>query len=93
MDKNTLTGVLLMGAIIFGFMWLNKPTAEEMERARKEAQEQRVDSLRRAETERQQALTIPEITADDITSLRNGLALYGRADENGNRNIATEAYE
>ena len=32
MDKNTLTGVLLMGAVILGFMWLNQQSKEEFER-------------------------------------------------------------
>ena len=29
MDKNTLIGLLLMGLVIFGFMWLNPATPEE----------------------------------------------------------------
>ncbi len=93
MDKNTLTGVLLMGAIIFGFMWLNKPTAEEIEQARKEQQEQRADSLRRAESAREEALTIPEITAADKAALCNGLALYGREMANGLRGVGSDTYE
>lgn len=93
MDKNTLTGVLLMGAIIFGFMWLNKPTAEEIEKARKEQQELRADSLRRAEIAREEALTIPEITEADKAALRNGLALYGRELANGLRGVSTDAYD
>lgn len=93
MDKNTLTGVLLMGAIIFGFMWLNKPSAEQIEQARKEQQEQRADSLRREESARQEALTIPEITAADKAALRNGLALYGREMANGVRGVSTDSYE
>lgn len=38
MDKNTLTGLLLMALVIFGFMWLNKPSEEEIaaQRARQE---------------------------------------------------------
>lgn len=39
MDKNTLTGVLLMGAVILGFMWLNKPSEEELARQRQQAEE------------------------------------------------------
>ncbi|MDE6166394.1 MAG: hypothetical protein K2F58_04790, partial [Muribaculaceae bacterium] len=77
MDKNTLTGVLLMGAIIFGFMYINKPSAEEIQKRREQQEQLAADSLRRAEQERQQALTIPEITDADVQSLRNGLALYG----------------
>ncbi len=30
MDKNTLIGLLLMGAVIFGFMWLNQPSEAEL---------------------------------------------------------------
>ena len=30
MDKNTLTGFLLMGAVIVGFGIWNRPSAEEM---------------------------------------------------------------
>ncbi len=40
MDKNTLTGLLLIGAIIIGFSILNRPSSEEMEAAQK-----RQDSL------------------------------------------------
>ena len=36
MDKNTLLGLLLMGAVIFGFVYLNQPSAEEIERQRQE---------------------------------------------------------
>lgn len=93
MDKNTLVGILLMGAIIFGFMYINQPSAEEIQK-QKELQEQLMaDSLRRAEQARQEALAIPEITAADVQTLRNGLALYGAAQADGSRLVATEAYE
>ena len=39
MDKNTLLGMLLMGAVIFGFMWLNKPSEEELARQRERSEE------------------------------------------------------
>lgn len=39
MDKNTLTGMLLMAAVIFGFMWLNKPSEDEI-KARQQQTEQ-----------------------------------------------------
>lgn len=35
MDKNNLLGLLLMGAVIFGFMYLNKPSEEEIAAAKK----------------------------------------------------------
>ena len=36
MDKNTLTGLLLMGAVILGFTWLNRPSEEEIAARRAE---------------------------------------------------------
>ena len=35
MDKNNLLGLLLMGAVIFGFMYLNQPSDEEIAAAKK----------------------------------------------------------
>lgn len=40
MDKNTLLGILLMGAVILGFSYLNQPSAEERARMEQERQEQ-----------------------------------------------------
>lgn len=40
MDKNTLWGLLLMGAVILGFMYLNQPSAEQRARMEREQQEQ-----------------------------------------------------
>lgn len=93
MDKNTLTGILLMGAIIFGFMYLNKPSAEEIaERQRQEQAEAEQKAAAAAAAERE-AMTIPEITQADVKSLRSGLSLYGHANEDGSRSISSEAYE
>ncbi|MDE6065245.1 MAG: membrane protein insertase YidC [Duncaniella sp.] len=49
MDKNTLTGLLLMGLVIFGFMWLNKPSAEELERQRQEKARMEAEAAQKAE--------------------------------------------
>ena len=35
MDKNNLLGLLLMGAVIFGFMYINQPSEEEIAAAKK----------------------------------------------------------
>ncbi len=93
MDKNTLTGILLMGAIIFGFMYLNKPSAEELEKQRQEQADRTADEERRRAEAEQEALTIPDITSADLSALRNGLALYGREDADGVRHFTTEAYD
>ena len=40
MDKNTLIGMLLMGVVIFGFMWLQQPSEAEMA-----ARQRQLDSI------------------------------------------------
>ena len=42
MDKNTLLGLLLMAGCIFGFMYLNKPSEEEL--AARRAEQERVST-------------------------------------------------
>lgn len=44
MDKNTLIGFLLIGAVLFAFSWLNKPTPEQLA-----AQRRQQDSLAQLE--------------------------------------------
>ena len=60
MDKNTITGMLLMGAVIFGFMWLNQPSQEEIARQR-EAQ--------RVEAEAAKAKATEALTTANVDSL------------------------
>ncbi|MDE7452369.1 MAG: YidC/Oxa1 family insertase periplasmic-domain containing protein, partial [Paramuribaculum sp.] len=62
MDKNTLTGVLLMGAVILGFMWLKKPSQEEIERQRELAEEQARQAQEAAENQ-------PVLTIDSVSDL------------------------
>jgi YidC/Oxa1 family membrane protein insertase len=51
MDKNTITGFLLILLIIVGFSWLNKPNKEQMEAAR--LQQQKQDSIAMVESQKQ----------------------------------------
>lgn len=60
MDKNTLTGLLLMGLVIFGIMWLNKPSAEELERQRQERARMEAEAT-------QKAADLSDLTLDSIT--------------------------
>lgn len=55
MDRNTLLGLLMMGAVIFGFMYLNKPSDEEIARQQRERQEQIDRELAKAAASGQQA--------------------------------------
>ena len=62
MDKNTLIGLLLMGVVIFGFMWLNQPSEAELAE-----QQRQMDSIAAAQqTERQR-----DISAGDVDTLSN----------------------
>ena len=60
MDKNTLIGMLLMGLVIFGFMWLQQPSEAEL------AERQRqMDSIAAVEKAGQQR----DITAGNVDTL------------------------
>ena len=60
MDKNTLIGMLLMGVVIFGFMWLQQPS--EAERAE---QQRQMDSIAAA----QQAAQRNDAVLGDVDTL------------------------
>ena len=52
MDKNTITGFVLIALILFGFAWWQQPSEEELAEQRKEFV---ADSLRTVKTKQQQA--------------------------------------
>ena len=62
MDKNTLIGMLLMGVVIFGFMWLNKPSEAEL--AERQRQMDSIAAAQKAEQKR-------DIAAGDVDTLSN----------------------
>ncbi len=47
MDRNSVIGLILIAAILIGYTWYTKPTAEQLA-----AEQRRVDSLAQVETER-----------------------------------------
>ncbi len=51
MDKNTITGLLLIGAIIIGFSWLNQPTEAEIEAAKRKQDSIELLNTKKAEAE------------------------------------------
>jgi len=53
MDKNTVAGIVLIIAILIGFSYLNKPSQEEIEAAKR-----RQDSIEQVEVQRQQEAQI-----------------------------------
>ena len=62
MDKNTLIGLLLMGVVIFGFTWLNKPSEAEM--AERQRQLDSIAALQQQERRH-------DIAAGDVDTLSN----------------------
>ena len=70
MDKNTLLGFVLIGVVVIGFSWLNRPSPEQIE-LRQRAQDSiaMVESLREQEVIRQaQANILPTDTLEGIES-------------------------
>ncbi len=67
MDKNTITGLVLMCAVIFGFMYCNRPSQEEIER-QKEAAKQ--EQLAREQQQAESNVTVLDsLTTDDVNNL------------------------
>lgn len=65
MNKNTLTGLFLMGLVILAFMYINKPTQAEIDAAKAAQQEQT------AINEKTDAATEPTITEVDAETRAN----------------------
>lgn len=51
MDKNTIIGFILIGTVLIWFSWLNRPTPEAIEAAKRKS-----DSIAQVELEKQQAI-------------------------------------
>ena len=67
MDKNTITGLVLMCAVIFGFMYCNRPSQEEIERQKEAAkQEQLAQQKQQAEGSMS---VLDSLTTDDVNNL------------------------
>lgn len=72
MDKNTLIGMLLMGVVIFGFMWLNQPSEAEL--AERQRQLDSIAAVQQS-TDRQALIAgnVDTLSSDDQTLLMNVL--------------------
>ena len=60
MDKNTIFGLLLMGLVIFGFMWLQQPSPEELSERQRQ-----IDSIAAAQKAEQKR----DISLGDVDTL------------------------
>lgn len=74
MDKNTLLGLLLMGAVIFGFMWLNGPDENQVAQQNAEATAQSAEA-------NMASVYNDSISAIELSSIKNVVKQYGTAQE------------
>lgn len=82
MDKNTLYGLLLMGLVIFGFMWLQQPSQEEIEKQRREAAEMAKQEQKKA-VDAPDVMTVDSVSAAEIATIKATVKQFGSADTVG----------
>lgn len=71
MDKNTIIGMLLMAAVLFGFMYVNTPSQEELQQQQQAAQQAKVEK-------QQPQQHVPDsLTADEVALLKQNLRDFG----------------
>ncbi len=95
MDKNTITGMLLMAAIIFGFMWLQQPSEEELAARRQQAEAQRVEAEKRAQAEQESRMlgNVDTISVSELHLLRAAIQQYGEAGSMGEMTLKGDGVE
>lgn len=79
MDKRSFIGLLLMGFVIFGFMWLNQPSPEEIA-ARKEQQrlEQEQKNAAEAKSQKKTVTVVDDsIAHNNVETLKANIVKYG----------------
>lgn len=65
MDKNTLTGLVLMGVLIFGFMWINNGKQKQL---REQQQQEQAEASSRADDDKAASLRVDTITSAEASA-------------------------
>lgn len=78
MDKNSIIGLLLMGLIIFGFTYINRPSPEELERQRIEREQMQAQEAEKAADPG--ALKFDSITATETAAIKSTVRELGVTD-------------
>lgn len=77
MDRKTLLGFLLMGGVMMLFMYLNRPSAEELERMRKERQEQLAAQDEAARRLQAEELIVDTLSPTEVAMMAPAVRQYG----------------
>lgn len=74
--------MILMAAVIFGFMWLQQPSEEELEARRQQAEAQRVEAAKQAEAEATARMNgrVDTVSLAEVNTLRAAIQQFGVAD-------------
>ncbi len=78
MDRNSIIGLLLMGLIIFGFTYINRPSPEELERQRIEREQMQAQEAQKAADSG--GLKIDSITPAEISVIKSTVRELGTTD-------------
>ena len=73
MDKNTLLGLLLMAAVIFGFTWLNSPSEEDIAAAKAQQEQLAAEQERQVKEAAEKALRPDSVSASVRASVANAV--------------------
>ena len=81
-----------MGAIIFGFMWLQQPSQEELAARREQAEAQRIEAERQAKADEEMRMlgNVDTVSAGEVNMLRAAVIEYGAVDANGVKTLAAD---
>jgi len=79
MDKNTITGLVLMVAVMFGFTWLTSPSKEEIAKEREKQEQAAAKALRQAQEENEATA----FAATDSAALASAVFESGNPAGNG----------
>ena len=91
MDKNTLLGLLLMAACMFGFMYFNKPSDEEL--ARRKAEQEQLAAGRNAASETAIVTLTDSLGGSDASALAAAVRTAGKPDSNGKLSLINEVVD
>lgn len=81
MDKNTILGLLLMGAVIFGFTWLNAPDESQVSKSNEEVTQGKTSEV---------PLVGDSISAKEWANMVAVVKQYGKQTDNGEVTLANE---